>query len=308
MTTTARLRAFVAVADTGSVRAAAQLLVLTDSAVSAAIGALTREVGTPLVERDGRGLRLTQSGWTFAGYARTILGLHEEALAATRGDLDPSRGRIRLAAVTTAGDHILPVALARFRERYPDVELALDVGNGEHVWSLLRHHEADLVISGRPPGDLPDIVVRAVRPHELIVVAAPAVARTFQPERTTWLLREAGSGTRRGCLALLSAMEVEPPRLTLGSNAAAVAAATAGLGVTLISRDAVGRQLADGDLVEVPVAGTPLQRAWHAVTYRQSPASVALLVAHLLEPDTRPCWRRPNSSLKVLERSTSRVV
>ena len=67
MTTTARLQALVAVADTGSVRAAAGRLVVTESAVSAAVAALTREVGAPLVEREGRGLRLTSAGRAFAG-------------------------------------------------------------------------------------------------------------------------------------------------------------------------------------------------------------------------------------------------
>ena len=66
MTTTARLQTLVAVADTGSVRAAARRLIVTESAVSAAIAALTREVGVPLVEREGRGLRLTTAGRAFA--------------------------------------------------------------------------------------------------------------------------------------------------------------------------------------------------------------------------------------------------
>ena len=93
MTTAARLRALVAVAETGSVRSAAQRLVVTESAVSAAVAALTRDVGLPLLERQGRGLRLTASGRTYAGYARAILGLQEEALAAARGDADPSTAR-----------------------------------------------------------------------------------------------------------------------------------------------------------------------------------------------------------------------
>ncbi|AVH54881.1 MULTISPECIES: LysR family transcriptional regulator [Streptomyces] len=92
MTTTARLRAFVALAETGSVKAAAQLLVVTESAVSAAVAALTREIGVPLVERVGRGVCLTPSGQTYAGYARTILGLHEEALTAARGDIGGEDG------------------------------------------------------------------------------------------------------------------------------------------------------------------------------------------------------------------------
>ncbi|MEH0639695.1 LysR family transcriptional regulator [Streptomyces bottropensis] len=96
MTTTSRLRAFVAVADVGSVRGAAQRLSLTESAVSAAITALTREVGVPLMEREGRSVRLTRSGQTYADYARTILGLHDEALAAARGDIDLNTGRCGL--------------------------------------------------------------------------------------------------------------------------------------------------------------------------------------------------------------------
>ena len=221
MTTEARLRAFVAVAETGSVRAAAQRLVVTESAVSAAVAALTRDVGAPLLERQGRGLRLTAAGLTYAGYARTILGLHAEALAAVRGEADSSRGQVRLAAVTTAGEHVLPTVLASFRAEHPGIELGLEVGTREHVWGLLATHEADLVIAGRAPAAL-GAVVRAVRRNALIVVGSPRVAAGFDLERTTWLMRETGSGTRETCEALLASLDVEPPTLTLGSNGAVV--------------------------------------------------------------------------------------
>ena len=295
MTTTARLRAFVAVADTGSVRAAAQRLVVTESAVSAALAALAREVGVALVEREGRGLRLTPSGQTYADYARTILGLHHEALAAARGDVDPEGGRVRVAAVTTAGEHVLPAVLVEFLTRHPGVDLRLEVGTSEQVWALLATHQADLVIAGRPPPSLDDVVVRAVRPNMLVVVAAPRVADTFDLARTTWLLREAGSGTRATGEALLAGLEVDPPRLTLGSNGAVIAAAVAGLGVTLVSRDAVASHLGAGDLVEVAVPGTPLSRPWHAVTHRQASASTGLLIDHLLHGGSGGTagWRRP---------------
>ena len=281
MTTEARLRAFVAVAETGSVRAAAQRLVVTESAVSAAVSALTRDVGAPLLERQGRGLRLTASGQTYAEYARTILGLHAEALAAARGEADPASGQVRLAAVTTAGEHVLPVLLASFRAEHPGIQLGLEVGTREHVWGLLAAHEADLVIAGRAPASL-GAVVRAVRRNALIVVGSPQVTAGFDLERTTWLMREAGSGTRETCEALLASLDVEPPTLTLGSNGAVVAGAAAGLGVTLVSRDAVRGLLAAGDVAEVPVPQTPMQRPWHAVTYPRATAATEVLVAHLL--------------------------
>lgn len=300
MTTAARLRAFVAVADAGSVWAAARRLMLTESAVSAAVSALSKDVGVALVERDGRGVRLTRAGESYAAHARTILGLHEQAVAAARGEADPERGLLRLAAVTTAGDHVLPTVLARFLDRHPGVELRLDVGASDHVWALLANHEVDLVIGGRPPRSLREVRVRAVRDNELLVVAAPAVAATFDPAATTWLQREPGSGTRAACEALLSARDLEPRTLTLGSNGAVVAGAVAGLGATLASRDAVEGRLAGGELVAVPMAGTPLRRPWHAVGHRRSTAGARLFVAHLC--DTEDAWRAPGSPA----RSTAR--
>lgn len=293
MTTQARLRAYVAVADTGSVRAAAQRLVVTESAVSAALAALTRQVGVPLVERHGRGLRLTTAGRGYAGYARTILDLHEEALAAARGGDDPERGRLRLAAVTTAGEHVMPPLLASFLCRHPAVEVGLEVGPSEQVWELFADHGADLVIAGRPPRTL-TAAVRAVRPNALAVVGAPTLAGR-DPLRATWLLRESGSGTRATCLALLATLDADPPTLTMGSGGAVVAGATAGLGVTLTSRDAVRDQLTDGALVELPVPHTPMRRPWHAASHPRASAAAELFVAHLLTEDggiaTR--WERP---------------
>ena len=290
MTTVARLRALVTVADAGSVREAARRLTVTESAVSAALSALAREVRVPLVERDGRGLRLTASGQAYSDYARAILGLHEEGLAAARGDRDPERGRVRVAATATAGEYLLPAMLASFLAHHPAVDLRLQVGSSERLWELFAAHEADLVIGGRPPGHASDAVIRATRPNMLVVVAAPGLAASFDLGRTRWLQREAGSGTRATGEALLAGLDADPPRLTLGSGGAVVACAAAGLGATLVSRDAVSRQVKAGELAEVAVPGTPLRRPWHAVTHGRQPGATALLVRHLLD---REGWRVP---------------
>jgi DNA-binding transcriptional LysR family regulator len=293
MTTVARLRALVTVADTGSVRQAARRLTVTESAVSSALSALAREVRVPLVERDGRGLRLTAAGQAYSRYARAILGLHEEGLAAARADRDPERGRVRVAAVSTAGEYLLPAVLASFLARHPAVDIGLEVGSSERLWSLFSAHEADVVIGGRPPRHVGDAVIRASRPNLLVVVAAPVVAAGFEVGRTRWLQREAGSGTRVTGEALLASLDADPPRLTLGSGGAVVACAAAGLGATLVSRDAVARQLDEGELVEVAVPGTPLRRPWHAVTHERRPGATTLLIEHLL---AREGWRRPRGA------------
>jgi LysR family transcriptional regulator, low CO2-responsive transcriptional regulator len=281
VTTNARLRALVELADTGSVRAAAQRLVVTESSVSAAVSALAADVGVPLVRRNGRGVLLTPAGERYAGYARRILGLHDEAMAAARGEADPERGLLRLAAVTTAGEHVLPAMLASFRGQHPRVTLRLEVAHRARVWPLLAHHDVDLVLAGRPPEELA-AGIRAVSPNTLLAVGPPALATGFSPARTTWLMREAGSGTRETCEALLAAAGADPPRLVLGSPGAVIAAAEAGLGVTLASRQAVARQLEAGGLVELPMPGTPLNRPWHVVSHPHATAGTDLFVAHLL--------------------------
>ena len=292
MTTVARWRTLVAVADAGSVREAARRLTVTESAVSAALSALAREVRAPLVEREGRGLRLTASGRAYSGYARTILGLHEEGLAAARGDGDPERGRVRVAATATAGVVGEEAGEHGGQQVLPGVDLRLEVGSSERLWALFAAHEADLVIGGRPPGHIDDALTRATRPNLLVVVAAPGLAADFDISRTRWLQREAGSGTAATGEALLGGLDADPPRLALGSGGAVVACAAAGLGATLVSRDAVSRQLENGELKEVAVPGTPLRRPWHAVTHGRQAGATALLVRHLLD---REGWRPPGA-------------
>jgi LysR family transcriptional regulator, low CO2-responsive transcriptional regulator len=291
MSTEARLRALVAVAESGSVREAARRLTVTEPAVSAALSALAREVKAPLVERDGRGLRLTAAGDAYASYARRILGLHEEALAAARSGSEAGRGLVRVAAVPTAGEHLLPTALASFLAAHPAIDLRLEVGPSERTWAMFAAHEADVMIGGRPPAHATDAVIRATRPNLLVVVAAPAVAQAFDLTATRWLQREPGSATRAHGEALLTSLDAAPPMLTLGSTGAVIAGAVAGLGATLVPREAVRDRMASGELVELLVPGTPLRRPWRAVTHEVVPAAATMLIAHLIKHGD---WRAPS--------------
>ncbi|MGB3483741.1 MAG: LysR family transcriptional regulator [Mycobacterium sp.] len=292
MTTNARLRALVELADTGSVRGAAERLVVTESSISSALRALSADIGITLVDRHGRGVRLTPAGQRYVEYARSILGLHDEAILAARGEADPENGSIRLAAVTSAGELLIPAALATFRAEHPGVILHLEVASRNAVWPMLARHEVDLVVAGRPPEELRRKVrVRAVRPNDLIVVGTPEAEAGFLPATATWLLREPGSGTRSTLAALLEELDVTPPQLVLGSHGAVVAAAVAGLGVTLVSRQAVSRHLDSGTLVELEVPGTPMNRPWHVVSQPRPTMSTELLIAHLISQKSLG-WRQ----------------
>ncbi len=279
--TWARLRSFLAVVETGSVRAAATRLSVTESAISAAVTALQAELGVALLARSGRGVEVTESGLVYAEYVRQILGLLEEGAAAAQQGSEPGRGRLRLGAVATAAEYLVPSLLAGFRARWPEVEVTLEVGVRDQLHELLGSHQLDLVIGGRPPRGT-QLVSRAARRNALVVVSAPLVQA--DPATTTWLLREQGSGTRATTLALLDALEIRPPVLSVGSHGAVVASAELGLGLALLSADAVARQLASGALVRVPLKGTPLARPWHAVTGRTPTSTTRLFVSHLVDP------------------------
>jgi DNA-binding transcriptional LysR family regulator len=266
-----QLRTFLAVAETGSVRAAAQQLVVTQAAVSASLSALQKSLGVALLRPDGRGLRLTDAGEAYAGYTRRILGLLDEAGLAAAAAADPERGELRIAAVTTAAEQILPGLLGGFRGRHPQIGVRLEAGNRERVRALLDRHQVDLVLGGRPePGW--DVQVQAGGAGLLPWLA-----------RQAWLLREPGSGTRASTDALLVDLDIAPLTLMVGSNGAIRESASVGLGVTLVSRDAVAAELASGRLVELPVPGTPLHRDWYLVAHPGDlPPTAARLVAHVL--------------------------
>ncbi len=283
-----QLRTFVEVATAGSVNEAARRLLVSPPAVSAAVGVLERELGVQLVERAGRGLVVTPAGEVFARYARQVLTLLETAREATAEALDPERGRLRLAAVTTAGEHVVPRFLASFRARYPEAGISLEVGNRNTVWDALESREADLAIGGRPPGG-GRFVTLATRPNVLVLVAAgtgrPQV-REVDIEtvaRSVVLLREEGSGTRGTAEELLDEMGISPRILTLGSNGAIRESVQVGLGITLISHDAVARELDEGTLEEWRCADLPRHRAWHVAARANEhlPGTAALFLAHL---------------------------
>jgi LysR family transcriptional regulator, low CO2-responsive transcriptional regulator len=270
--TPSQLRTLLAVVETGSVHGAAERLVVSQPAVSSALASLRRELGVGLFERDGRGLRVTPAGEVLADYGRRVLGMLDEAAVATIARADPERGRLRLAAVTTAGEHVVPQILTSFLAVHPDVEVVLEVGNRRRVWELLGTREADVAIGGRPPVE-GNLVTVATRDHELVVIAPPDGSRTGEPRvvslvelaARTWLVREPGSGTRATAGEVLAELGIAPPTLTLGSNGAICESVKAGLGVALVSRDAVSADLATGQLQEWRVGPLPLRRQWHLV-------------------------------------------
>src|SRR5271168_4165836 len=141
-----RLNVLKEVAYRGSISAAAGALSYSQSAVSQQIAALESETGMALLERHPRGVSLTAAGQTLVGHAEGILARLEAAEASLAAVAGLRGGRLRMASFPTAGATLMPLAIATFRARYPDVELTLAEGEPEQIAPRLRAGEIDLAL------------------------------------------------------------------------------------------------------------------------------------------------------------------
>jgi LysR family transcriptional regulator, low CO2-responsive transcriptional regulator len=273
-----QLTAFLAVVKHGSVTAAAQELYVTQPSVSAAVAALERELGVELTERAGRNVRPTAAGREYARYAAHVVGLLKEGAEVAGQVATGENEQLRLGAVLTAGEHLMPALIQNFREHRPAVHISLSVANRQEVFRALANHESDLVVSGRPP-DEDDFAAVAFASNDFALVTAPGDPLAKRPwvaveelADRPWLVRERGSGTRRLCEDYLASTQLQPSLLTLGSNGAIKNAARIGLGLALQSRVAVQLELDLGLLESIRPRGGLPERSWFVVSSKAGPA------------------------------------
>ena len=225
-------------------------LVVTQPSVSAAVYALERELGVRLTERAGRTVRPTAAGVAYAPYASDVLGLLEQGGRAAREAEEALSNTLRVSAVTTAGEYLVPQLIQAFRERRPEVEISLDVGNREVVFQRVLDHKVDVAVTGRIPDDERFFGVDfADNEFVLVTAAGDPLARR------RWVAIDGAGPTGRGFSAsrargrgrsveeFLASRGIEPNVLTLGSNGAIKQAARSGLGIALQSRAAVELEL-----------------------------------------------------------------
>src|SRR5437588_2007556 len=147
-----RLKVLTEVVERGSFSAAAEALSYTQSAVSQSIARLEAETGSALVVRDRRGVRPTAGGATLVEHAETIFAQIDAAEADLAAVLGVRGGRLRVASFPSAGATLMPLAVATFRERYPEVVLTLAEGEPEEIAPRLRAGEFDLALLFEFPG------------------------------------------------------------------------------------------------------------------------------------------------------------
>lgn len=306
-----QLSAFHAVARLGSVSRAASELYLTQPAVSIQLKLLEESAGTPLLQREGRGVRLTPAGDLMASYAGRILDLWRDVgdeMATLRGVFS---GTLRIGAVTTA-EYLLPPLLVSFANEHPNVKVKLRVGNRDEIARMLATQEVDLVIMGRPPCEL-KTVSTAFAKHPMAFIASPRHALMGQGglelgdlAPANLLARERGSGTRTTLERLFKDAGI-PLRIgsELSSNEAIKQMCVAGFGVAFLSLHTCRLELDAGLLQLLPLESNPVEREWFVMhlASRQLP-QVAVAFEKFLSTDGQ---RLIHAQLRLAAESTGRA-
>ena len=207
-----RLAVLAEVAHAGSIASAAQRLAFTPSAVSQQIGKLERDVGCRLLHRHPRGVTLTPVGQALLSHAETVIGELRTAEQTVQAMLGAQPSRLAVGTFASAGQSLVPRALARFRRRHPDVALALHDLEPPDGYGLVTSGDLDLLITHRYPGvPLPDPrgLTRQLLMHDPLRLVLPAShPRAHSPQITIaeltgqeWISGSAGI-PNRVCLEL----------------------------------------------------------------------------------------------------------
>ena len=251
---------FLHIAELHSFSRTARQLGYSQSAVSSQIAQLEAELGTPLFDRVGKTVRLTDAGQTFLRYARTLLETAQQAQAA----LQPAqqvRGSLRIALADSVCSTFLPGLLQRYHARCPQVELVLHTASTDEMLQLLSTNQVDLVYTLDQPLLQPALVLAADVPEPVCFIAPPqhplAQESTIPLDllpRQEFLLTERGMSYRDALDQCMAAHGLAiHPYLELGSAALLCQMVEQGMGLSFLPEYIVRSALAEGRLARLNV-------------------------------------------------------
>jgi DNA-binding transcriptional LysR family regulator len=286
-----RLRVLREVANQGSFSAAADLLHLSQSAVSQQVATLEREVGMPLLERTSAGPKLTEAGETLVGHADVVLARLEDAERELARLAGLEGGRVRLASFPTASATLVTRAVSAFRHRYPNVELELAEAEQEDSLPGLRRGDHDIAMAHDFPlvnlDDFGSDLERHLILQERMEVALPRghplaaseAIRLEQLAEESWLCGVSRGSCRHHVLRLCQRAGFDP-RISFESDDYQVqqGLVAAGLGVALIPELAMTAPHPGVELRAV-APESPVRRVWAVTREAKSlaPATEAML-------------------------------
>ncbi len=271
-----QMRSLVCIAEERSFSRAAKKMYLTQPSLTKHIKNLEAETGVQLVDRKSRGMSLTPEGRILCESAKRVFALIDDTGEKIARMKEVESGSIRIAASTIPATYILPHSLSKFRDSHKDIRCYVRTNDSDLTLDMILNDEAEIGFIGR------EIAGRKLRAESLwrdrLVLVVPASHKWRERGKVSlnevstepFVSRERGSATRKvleeylrkNTNLALSGFNIV---CELGSSEAVKEAVLAGLGVSIISIHAVGREIESGLLLEIPVENCSIERNFYMI-------------------------------------------
>jgi len=271
-----QLYSFEAVVRLGGFTSASKELHITQPAVYMQVQQLQQNIGTKIFNINGKTITPTFIGKKIYETAVRAINVVENSKLEIEQNLNPDSGHLQIAVATTANSFVSRL-LSRFKKEYPKMTFYIDVTNRHALLDNLKNNNADLVIMGEPPKNIP-LISSAFMKNPLIAIVHPDNELLTKKKisikdlnKETLLTREIGSGTRI-TIERFTGLDFSSD-IQINSNEAIVEAVQAGLGIGFVSKHFVNLQLKNNIIKQLDVAPFPIIRQWHIVHHAEAELS-----------------------------------
>lgn len=277
------MKVFVTVIEQKNFTRAAEILNISQPNVSLHIRNLENDFGTKLIHRSPKQVQITEAGEILYRHAKQILLHFEEAKHEINDLRHVVTGKLRVGASFTIGEYILPKVLAEYAGQFPLVDVQIIISNTEEVIEGVRTNQLDIgLIEGETNGH--DIHIEAFMEDEMIVVVPSnhplSQMRLIEKDmlqNQIWISREVGSGTRTYMDKFISELGLKIKRsFVFSSNQGVKEAVKSGLGIALLSRWTVDRDIETNEIRALTLINKKITRPFSFVQSKNSDESKAI--------------------------------
>lgn len=267
------LLVFITVVEKKSFTRAADVLHMTQPAVSQYIQTLERNLGTTLLDRSNKYVQLNKAGEIVYHHANEIIGLYTQMQRLIDDTMNKASGNLGIGASYTFGEYVLPHVIAYLQTQYPLIKPKITIANTKRISEWVANRQLDIgIIDGEVhytslptdafADDLMYIVAAANNPW---VKKHPEKISDLKNE--TWIVREETSGTREATEKMFSELKFFPKNIMeFGSTQIIKESVQAGLGITFLSHCTIQKEVSLGILRILDVAGAPFHRKFSLIT------------------------------------------
>lgn len=263
------LHVFISVVELQNFSRAAEAHHMTQPAVSQYIRTLEEQIGSKLLDRNNQYVHLNKAGEVVYHYGKEILGLYNHMHHHVDDLINKASGPLTIGASYTFGEYVLPRLIAELKKTFPEIHPTVTIGNTARIANLVESHQLDIgIVEGHFKNKA---LIQEEFAEDFMVVVASSEHPLAQKERIeiselshqTWIVRESGSGTREATEKLFQLWNISPAKLMHYSSTQPIKESVeVGLGVSLLSKWAVQKELKYGDLAVINIDEPPLKRTF----------------------------------------------